>query len=334
MGVRVGLVESQRLHVIHARFREIAAFEHEVAEIHERRKAALVSCDRIAKIAFRSLRISRAQTADATLGVCLGDAVARRDRRGEERCGLIESTFFERPQAIRVVTQNGESMRIDVVTLFPSFFEPIVNGSILGRAQAKDLVQIVIHDLWKHVPAGERADDTPYGGGPGMVMRLAPLVACMESLVGSGLRVPDQCAVVVPSPAGVHFDHAVAERLSKLERLILVCGHYEGIDERFFDLVHATEISLGDFVLTGGEIAALAFIDATVRLVPSVINPKSLDAESFHSGSLDWPHYTRPAVFRDLAVPEVLLSGDHQRIAAWREAAAQERTRKRRPDIA
>jgi tRNA (guanine37-N1)-methyltransferase len=224
-------------------------------------------------------------------------------------------------------------MRIDVITLFPQFFEPIVNGSILGRAQAKDLVTIALHDLWAFVPPGERADDASYGGGPGMVMRLGPLVACMESILGPSLSVPDGCVIVVPSPAGVRFNHAVAQDLAGKSRIVMVCGHYEGIDERFFRLVKAQEISLGDFVLTGGEIAALAFVDAVVRLLPGVINPESIREESFADQALDWPHYTRPAVFRGLAVPEVLLSGDHARIAAWRREARRERTRARRPDL-
>jgi tRNA (guanine37-N1)-methyltransferase len=265
--------------------------------------------------------------------MCLGSGIACCNRRAKECYRLFEFALGERPQAICVVTQNREPMRIDIVTLFPSFFEPIVNGSILGRAQTKDLVRIHIHDLWNYVRTGERADDAPYGGGPGMVMRLEPLITCMESLLGPDLRVPEACSIIVPSPSGVPFDHASAERLSGCERLIIVCGHYEGIDERFYDLVRSTEISLGDFVLTGGEIPALAFLDATVRLVPGVINPESLHEESFHEGVLDWPHYTRPAVFRNLGVPNVLLSGDHKRIDAWRRAIAGERTRARRPDI-
>jgi tRNA (guanine37-N1)-methyltransferase len=224
-------------------------------------------------------------------------------------------------------------MRIDVVTLFPQFFEPIINGSILGRAQAKDLVTIALHDLWDFVPPGERADDAPYGGGPGMVLRLEPLVTCIESILGGSLTVPDGCAVVAPSPAGVRFNHAVAQDLAEKSRIVMVCGHYEGIDERFFRLVNAQEVSLGDFVLTGGEIAALAFMDAVVRLVPGVINPESVREESFADQTLDWPHYTRPAIFRGLAVPEVLLSGDHARIASWRRQVRKERTRARRPDL-
>src|SRR5579872_3225487 len=222
-------------------------------------------------------------------------------------------------------------MRIDVVTLFPSFFEPIVSGSILGRAQAKNAASVVLHDLRQFVPAGERADDAPYGGGPGMVMRLGPLVSCMESLLGPDLTVPESCRVIVPSPAGEQFNQVTAASLSRLQRLICVCGHYEGIDDRFFALVPAKEYSLGDFVLTGGEIPALAFIDATIRLLPSVINPESAAAESFSPGGLDWPHYTRPAVFRGVSVPEVLLSGDHERVLRWRRETARTRTAERRP---
>ena len=227
-------------------------------------------------------------------------------------------------------------MQIDVVTLFPQFFEPIVRGSILGRAQSKEAVTIELHDLWRFVPAGERADDAPYGGGPGMVMRLAPLIACMESLLGGELAVPDRWRVIVPSPAGMRFDQEQASQLGACERLIFVCGHYEGIDERFFELVASTEFSLGDFVLTGAEIPALAFIDATVRLLPGVIKAESAAAESFArgGGGLDWPHFTRPAVFRGLAVPDVLLSGDHERVAAWRRDEARSRTLARRPDLA
>jgi tRNA (guanine37-N1)-methyltransferase len=224
-------------------------------------------------------------------------------------------------------------MQIDVVTLFPQFFEPFVTGSIVGRAQTKGLVRIAVHDLWDFVPPGERADDAPYGGGPGMVLRLGPLIACMESLLGEGLTVPPGCRVIVPSPAGERFTHARAVELASLSRLVIVCGHYEGLDERFFSLVPATELSLGDFVLTGGEIAALAFLDATVRLVPGVIKAESARADSFAGGALDWPHYTRPAVFRGLAVPDVLLSGDHERIATWRKEAALARTLERRRDL-
>jgi len=219
------------------------------------------------------------------------------------------------------------------VTLFRGFFEPIISGSILGRAQAKSAVDIRVHDLWQHVPAGERADDAPYGGGAGMVMRLGPLIACLEDVLGGDLRPPAGARVIVPSPAGARFDHAMAADWSRLARLVIVCGHYEGIDERFFDLVPAVEVSLGDFVLTGGEIPALAFVDACVRLLPGVIAAQSAAQDSFAEGALDWPHYTRPAVFRGIAVPEVLISGDHAKIGAWRREQSRERTQARRPDL-
>jgi tRNA (guanine37-N1)-methyltransferase len=224
-------------------------------------------------------------------------------------------------------------MRIDIVTLFRGFLEPIFSGSILGRAEAKGLVEIRVHDLWDSVPKGERADDAPYGGGPGMVMRLGPLATCLEELLGPKLAVPDGCKIIVPSPAGVRFDHAIAQEWTRLARLIIICGHYEGIDERLFDLVPAQEVSLGDFVLTGGEIPALAFVDACVRLLPGAITAGSAEDDSFAGGALDWPHYTRPAVFRGSAVPEVLLSGDHAKIAAWRREQARARTAARRPDL-
>ncbi|HET9343625.1 MAG TPA: tRNA (guanosine(37)-N1)-methyltransferase TrmD [Candidatus Eremiobacteraceae bacterium] len=224
-------------------------------------------------------------------------------------------------------------MRIDIVTLFPEFLRPVVEGSILGRARSKGLAQIELHDLWKFVPAGERADDAPYGGGAGMVMRLGPIVDCLEHLLGGDLKVPAGHKLIVPSPAGRRFDHSVALELSQLERIIVLCGRYEGIDDRLFDLVEAEEISLGDFVITGGEIAALAFVDACVRLLPGAIAPESARDDSFTDGELDWPHYTRPAVFRGLAVPDVLLTGDHARIEAWRRSEASARTTRRRPDL-
>ncbi|HEY5095499.1 MAG TPA: tRNA (guanosine(37)-N1)-methyltransferase TrmD [Candidatus Eremiobacteraceae bacterium] len=224
-------------------------------------------------------------------------------------------------------------MRIDVVTLFPQFIEPLVRGSIVGRAQAKGLAEITVVDLWSFVPDGERADDAPYGGGAGMVMRLGPIVASLESLLGGALDVPAGTRVVLPSPAGPVFNQARAREYAALDRLILVCGHYEGIDERLFDLVRAEEISLGDFVLTGGEIPALAIIDACVRILPGAIAAESAANESFSGPDLDWPHYTRPAVFRGESVPEILLSGDHGKVAAWRAERASERTMRRRPDL-
>jgi tRNA (guanine37-N1)-methyltransferase len=226
-----------------------------------------------------------------------------------------------------------EPMRIDIVTLFPQLVGPLTRGSILGRAQAKGLAEIAVVDLRLYVADGERADDSPYGGGAGMVMRLAPLVECLEDLLGGSLAVPDGTRVVVPAPAGSVFTQAMARELSSLQRLILICGHYEGIDERIFDLVAADEVSLGDFVLTGGEIPALAIADACVRILPGAITAESAANDSFSGDGLDWPHYTRPATFRGVSVPEILLSGDHGKIALWRADRARERTAKRRPDL-
>ena len=209
----------------------------------------------------------------------------------------------------------------------------MLEGSILGRAQAKGVAHVTLHDLWDFVPEGERADDTPYGGGAGMVMRLGPIVDCLEHLLGPDLRVPEGQRVVVPSPAGRRFDHATAVELAALDRLIVVCGRYEGIDDRLYELVAADELSLGDFVLTGGEIPALAFVDACVRLLPGAITEESALRDSFVDGGLDWPHFTRPAVFRGLGVPEILLTGDHAKIAAWRREQAALRTEARRPDL-
>jgi tRNA (guanine37-N1)-methyltransferase len=226
-----------------------------------------------------------------------------------------------------------ERMRIDIVTLFPQLVEPLTRGSILGRAQAKGLAEIAIVDLRRYVSDGERADDAPYGGGAGMVMRLAPLVACLEDLLGDALSLPADTRIIVPAPAGTIFTQAMARELSSLERLILICGHYEGIDERLFDIVAADEVSLGDFVLTGGEIPALAIADACVRILPGAIAAESAANDSFSGDGLDWPHYTRPATFRGVSVPEILLSGDHGKIALWRADRARERTTKRRPDL-
>ncbi len=224
-------------------------------------------------------------------------------------------------------------LAVDVVTLFPELFAPALALSILGRAQERGLVRVAIHNVLDALEPGKRADDRPYGGGPGMVLRLEPLARVLDPILGSAA--PDERReIVVTSAAGKPFRQADAVRFASLERLVVICGHYEGIDERITALYEAQEYSLGDFVLTGGEIPALAFIDATVRLVPGAINADSLTAESFVDGVLDAPAYTRPATFRNLEVPEVLLSGDHARIAAWRREQSRRRAAERRPDLA
>ncbi|MGH7736564.1 MAG: tRNA (guanosine(37)-N1)-methyltransferase TrmD [Candidatus Tyrphobacter sp.] len=217
-------------------------------------------------------------------------------------------------------------MTIDVITLFPEIFAPFVGLSIVGRAVEAGLVDIRYHHLLDALEGTQRADDAPLGGGPGMVMRLAPLAAILDGL----LQGDERRAIVLPTPAGRRFEQSDARRLSALDRLIFVCGRYEGIDERLGTLYDLEEFSLGDFVLTGGELPALAFIDAIVRLVDGVVDKASLDAESFTNGDLDYPSYTRPPVFRGVAVPAVLLSGNHAAIAKWRREESRRRTQERK----
>ncbi|HEY9084670.1 MAG TPA: tRNA (guanosine(37)-N1)-methyltransferase TrmD [Candidatus Tyrphobacter sp.] len=222
-------------------------------------------------------------------------------------------------------------LEIDVVTLFPEVFAPFVGLSIIGRAVEAGFAEIRYHHLLDAVEGSERADDEPFGGGAGMVLRLAPIARVLDDLLAGSPQ--ERRAIVVPSPAGTPFSQSIARRLAGLERLILVCGHYEGIDERLGDLYPIEEYSLGNFVVTGGELPALAFMDATVRLVEGVLQPESRDADSFSGGLLDHPCYTRPAVFRGVAVPEVLLSGNHAAIAAWRREESRRRTAARRRDL-
>lgn len=219
-------------------------------------------------------------------------------------------------------------MRFDVLTLHPDMVRVPLTSSILGRAGDAGLIQLGVHDIrdWaenKH----KNVDDTPYGGGPGMVMRVDIVARALEAIRTEGAH------VVLTSPAGRPFTQRVAEELAERPHLVVVCGHYEGIDARIEALVDE-ELSLGDFVLTGGEVAAVAFVDAVARLVPGVLgNDASAADESFSRDLLEYPQYTRPRVFRDMEVPEVLLSGHHARIEAWRLEQARARTRKRRPDL-
>ncbi len=221
---------------------------------------------------------------------------------------------------------------IDVVTLFPEVFAPFVGLSIVGRAVEAGVAEVRYHHLLDALRGSERADDTPYGGGAGMVLRVEPVARVLDAILAAAP--PDERRVIAaPSPAGKRFEQADARRFAALDRLIIVCGHYEGIDERLTELYPIEEFSLGDFVLTGGELPALAFMDATVRLLEGAIAPESAEAESFSEGLLDYPSYTRPPVFRGVAVPEVLLSGNHAKIAEWRRAQSRARTEARRKDL-
>ncbi len=221
---------------------------------------------------------------------------------------------------------------IDIVTIFPELFAPFVGLSIVGRAIERNLVGIRYHHLLDELPPGERADDAPFGGGPGMVLRIEPIARALDRIISEAPG-DERRAIVVPTPAGEQFSQAHAARWATLQRLVIVCGRYEGIDERLGSLYATEECSLGDFVLSGGEIPALAFMDATVRRVTGTIAPESLASESFSGGTLDYPSFTRPATFRGVDVPAVLLSGDHAKIAAWRREQSRRRTASRRRDL-
>jgi tRNA (guanine37-N1)-methyltransferase len=224
-------------------------------------------------------------------------------------------------------------MRIDVLTLFPEVFAPYVSTSIVGRAVERGLVSIqcvnfrdFAHDTHRTV------DDRPFGGGPGMVLKCPPIIEALESLDDeTGGEAPLR---VLLTPQGEPLSQRLVEEFSSKRRLVLICGHYEGFDERIREVSGAREVSVGDYVLSGGEPAAMVLIDAVVRLLPGALgDEQSSVEESFSGATLEYPQYTRPREFRGLSVPEVLLSGDHGRIAAWRREQALERTRRRRPDL-
>ena len=220
-------------------------------------------------------------------------------------------------------------MRIDVLTLFPEMFPGPLGESIIGRASAKGLAEINAIDLRKYThDARGTVDERPYGGGPGMLMKVEPLVEAVEDI-----RTP-QTTVILTSPRGERFNQKVARELAEKEHLLIIAGHYEGVDERAIELLVDREISLGDFVLTSGNLAAMVMADAVIRLLPGALGDDQSSVDESHSvGLLEYPQYTRPPVFRGMAVPEVLLSGDHGAIAKWRREKAEELTRKRRPDL-
>jgi len=225
-------------------------------------------------------------------------------------------------------------LRLDLVTIFPRMLEAPLDDGIVRRARDRGLVEIRIHDLRDHTDDARHrtVDDAPFGGGPGMVMRAEPYCRAVEALLPEGPG-PDR-VVTLLSPRGRPFDHETALRYARLERLVLLAGRYEGVDERVASHVASEEVSLGDFVLTGGEVAALAITEAVTRLVPGALGDAgSAGADSFADGLLDHPHYTRPAELRGWRVPEELLSGDHARIARWRRKQALRTTRARRPEL-
>jgi tRNA (guanine37-N1)-methyltransferase len=225
-------------------------------------------------------------------------------------------------------------MRIDIITIFPGMFAGPLGMSIIGRAVERGLIDLHVHDLreWT-TDRHHTTDDYPYGGGAGMVMKAPPIVAAVEELLGTEAADGRHSPVLLMSAAGTTFTQAMAHDLAAQEHIVLLCAHYEGVDERAIDLVVTDEVSIGDYVLTGGELPAMVIADAVVRLLPGVIEAESLAEESFADGVLEYPHYTRPPEFRGRKVPDVLLSGNHAQIARWRREQALLRTRARRPDL-
>ncbi|QSR85500.1 tRNA (guanosine(37)-N1)-methyltransferase TrmD [Methylacidimicrobium sp. B4] len=222
-------------------------------------------------------------------------------------------------------------MRIDVITLFPALLEAAARESILGRAIGSGRLDFHVHQLRDYARDRHRTvDDRPYGGGPGMVLKCEPLVEAIEAVQALAEKAP----IRLLSPGGRTFDQAMAWEFSRAPRLIFVCGHYEGVDQRVIDHWVDEEVSIGDFVVANGAVAVLPIIDAVARLLPGVLgNAESVLHESFEDALLEGPQYTRPAVFREWGVPEILLSGDHGAIGRWRRSMAEEKTRRVRTDL-
>ena len=220
-------------------------------------------------------------------------------------------------------------MRIDIITIFPKMFREVFDFGIVRRAREANLVDVHVHDLRDFTTDKHRStDDAPYGGGPGMVMKVEPLVNAVEAIAAAEGR------LVLLSPRGAPFSQDKVKELSTIEQLVLIAGRYEGVDERFVVATGAEELSIGDYVLSGGEIPAMVVVDALVRLLPGAISdPESAEQDSFSHGVLDCPDYTRPEEFRGLRVPEVLLSGNHAAIQKWRQQQALTDTKVRRPEL-
>jgi tRNA (guanine37-N1)-methyltransferase len=229
-------------------------------------------------------------------------------------------------------------LRFDIITIFPEFFGQVIDYGIVRRARAAGLVQINAHDLRQWTTDKHHVvDDRPFGGGDGMVLKPEPIFAGVEALTGASQKseLPEKTRVVLLSPQGQVFSQSLAQDLSQgASQLVLLCGRYEGVDERVSEALVTDEISIGDYILSGGEPAAMVIIDAVVRLLPGALGSEtSALNESFSEGLLDHPHYTRPPDFRGMKVPEVLLSGNHAEIERWRKEAALAKTRQKRPDL-
>ncbi|MDR7538796.1 MAG: tRNA (guanosine(37)-N1)-methyltransferase TrmD [Armatimonadota bacterium] len=222
-------------------------------------------------------------------------------------------------------------MRIDIVTIFPQAFTPLQVG-VVGRARERGLLQVYVHDLRDFTTDRHRqVDDVPYGGGPGMVMKVEPFYAAVEAIRRQSGETP---RILLPSPQGRLLTQALLAELARAPQVVILCGRYEGVDERVVEGLGAEEVSIGDYVLSGGELPAMVIVEGLARLVPGVVgDQQSVAEESFSAGLLDFPHYTRPPEFRGMRVPQVLLSGHHEAIRRWRRKEQLRRTRSRRPDL-
>ncbi|HLF18056.1 MAG TPA: tRNA (guanosine(37)-N1)-methyltransferase TrmD [Candidatus Omnitrophota bacterium] len=221
-------------------------------------------------------------------------------------------------------------LRIDIITIFPDMFQPVFGESIIKRAQEKKKVKIIVYDLRDFTKDKHRkVDDRPFGGGPGMVMGTQPLVDAVKKIKGKR-----KARVILMDPKGTSLTQLVVKRFAKLSNLIIICGHYEGVDQRVIDMTVDECVSIGDYVLTGGELPAMVLVDCVVRLIPGVVGrSESLHDESFEHNLLEYPQYTRPANFRGEKVPDVLLSGNHAEVQKWRKEQALKATKKFRPDL-
>lgn len=230
------------------------------------------------------------------------------------------------------MSSKAPKLQFHILTLFPEVFPPFLDSSLIGKAVKKGLVGFSLHQIRDHATDKHRTvDDTPYGGGEGMVLRADVLHACWKAALP---RKSKSARTILLSPQGRPLTQEKAKELSQFKTLVLVCGHYEGVDERFIDECVDEELSIGDYVLTGGEIAAAVVCDTVTRLIPGVVkNPRSLTEDTFEGGLLKYPQFTRPADFRGRKVPEILLSGDHGKIKAWRDEERRKRTRAKRPDL-
>ncbi len=347
---RIVIVDAECRLVVRDGVVDRAIFEQQVSDVHDCRKYLRIGLGCIEEIGHRKGSFAELHARDAALVEReRAHPIVRRfdDRRAERRDRrkwpisrerLVSNCVWphgkrlpgeERPQ---VEERHHPMLHVHVVTLFPEMFAPAIGLSIVGRAVERELVRVTIHDLLDALGPSERADDRAYGGGPGMVLRIEPLARTLDGILAEA-EPGERRRIVLTAASGPRFAQADAQAYCALDRLIVICGHYEGIDERLADLYDVEERSLGDFVLTGGEIPALAFVDATVRLIDDAIDAESRAAESFADGdALDHPAFTRPPRFRGVNVPAVLLSGDHAKIAEWRRQRSRDRAIKRRTD--